>query len=410
MKIFLVTRGSQGDIYPYLEVARALKLRGHDVFFSLPREFEALAKNFNIPYQTQAFDDITGMLDTAPGTRELLAWMRRVIVAQFDEYIPIVKEHDLFIAANTEFAAPSIAECCGKPLIRTAFAPLLPSLTIPPPVIPFPRRSPLMPPRLLWAGLNIGVNLLTKKIINGKRQECGLAPIADQGQHAPAYADNFLLYSPTLGCVDQAWPYRWHIGGYMFGDDIPYDMFEHKRFMEFVYKDQKPLVFFTMGSCKSTRRDFLCDTLFAICERRGWKLAVGADWWKGNEAAKNSGDVFMLNSFVPHARVFPHCTAIIHHGGSGTTHSAARSGRPQLAMPLLLDQHYWGERVRSLGLGPAPVRVKTVSAAALERTIRALMENKTYETNARALAEKVRRETGLKTFIDYIEKEYGAPR
>jgi UDP:flavonoid glycosyltransferase YjiC (YdhE family) len=29
MKILLVTRGSQGDIYPYLALARELESRGH---------------------------------------------------------------------------------------------------------------------------------------------------------------------------------------------------------------------------------------------------------------------------------------------------------------------------------------------------------------------------------------------
>ncbi|MDR2490535.1 MAG: glycosyltransferase [Spirochaetaceae bacterium] len=408
MKIFLVTRGTQGDIYPYLEIVRALKARGHEILFSLPKEFEHLAQSFDVNYLTQKSDDITAMLDKVSGIKGLLAWMKRVIAEQFEEYIPLVQNCDLLIAANTEFAAPSIAELCGKPFVRTAYAPLLPSLKIPPPVMPFPKPNPIIRPKLLWKGLNFGLNSLMLSIINENRRKNGLAPIKDQGEYAPSYADNFLLYSPSMGNVDPDWRYKWHIGSYLFGDDIPYDVFEHKRFMEFVYKDQKPLVFFTMGSCKSKRRGFLSETLRKLCCDKGYKLAVGADWWKAGEVNGKDTDIFTLKSFVPHTWIFPHCTAIVHHGGSGTTHSAARSGRPQLILPLLLDQYYWGERVRTLGIGPAPVKVKTVTAHSFSKAISDLVENPVYVANAKTLGDKVRHETGIKTFIDYIEKTYGA--
>jgi UDP:flavonoid glycosyltransferase YjiC (YdhE family) len=346
------------------------------------------------------------MLDQVSGLGGLLDWMKRVIPAQFAEYIPIVREHDVFIAANTEFAAPSIAECCGKPLVRTAFAPLLPSRKIPPPVMPFPRANPLLPPRLLWGGLNLGLNLLMLRGINESRRNHGILPIRDQGQYAPSYSDNCLLYSPSLGNTDPDWPYQWQTFGYLFGDDIPYDEEEERRFMEFARKDDRPLLFFTTGSCKSPRRDFFYETLREVCAHRGYKLALGADWWKG-EGGPTGEDVCVLNSFVPHARIFPHCTAIAHHGGSGTTHSAARSGRPQLVMPLLIDQFYWGERVRSLGLGPEPVKVKSIKADALARRIIDLIENPAYLPAARETGELVRQERGLEAFVEYIEKRYG---
>ena len=44
MKILLVTRGSQGDIYPYLTITSALIKRGHQVTLNLPQIFEKEAK------------------------------------------------------------------------------------------------------------------------------------------------------------------------------------------------------------------------------------------------------------------------------------------------------------------------------------------------------------------------------
>ena len=47
MKILLVTRGSQGDIYPYLTITSALIKRGHQVTLNLPQIFEKEAKAGN---------------------------------------------------------------------------------------------------------------------------------------------------------------------------------------------------------------------------------------------------------------------------------------------------------------------------------------------------------------------------
>lgn len=40
MKILLVTRGSQGDVLPYLAIAAELERRGHEVTINLPQIFE----------------------------------------------------------------------------------------------------------------------------------------------------------------------------------------------------------------------------------------------------------------------------------------------------------------------------------------------------------------------------------
>jgi vancomycin aglycone glucosyltransferase len=44
---------------------------------------------------------------------------------------------------------------------------------------------------------------------------------------------------------------------------------------------------------------------------------------------------------------------VIHHGGAGTTTTAARAGAPQVIIPQIGDQPYWAARVRDLGIGAA---------------------------------------------------------
>jgi len=399
MRILMVTRGSQGDVYPYLAVATALS-QNHEVTISLPQAFRHIIKGFDLNYVLQAEDDIPGMLQTEKNIRELLEWTGRVIHDQFEELIPLLSRNDILISSNTEFAAPSIAEYCGKPCIRTAYAPLLPGKKIPPPVVP---PSPF-PPAFQWRGLNIGLNLMVKKNLNSHRKELGMYPIADQGEHAPSNADNFMMYSRYLGEVDPDWKYSWDIGGYCFNDILNYDEIAYRKLLDFIEKDERPTLFFTLGSCSSKKGNDLCVWLCNICQRLNYKLIIGSGWSKLGTFLQDKKYVFLLTSAVPHYLIFPVCTAIIHHGGSGTTHSAGRSGKPQMVVPLLLDQFYWGSRVFKLGAGPDYVRVSSISRKKLEEKVVDLMTNPSYKKGAYELGEKIRGEDGLQAICDYINR------
>jgi UDP:flavonoid glycosyltransferase YjiC (YdhE family) len=407
MNILLVNRGSQGDLYPYIALAQALQDRGHNVTYSAPRLFERELKEAGINYFLQAHDDIGGMLRDEPDTGNLLQWTARVIESQFKELIPLLEQNEILVAGNTEFAAPSIAEYCGKPLVRTAFGPFLPAQRIQPPVMPLPPS--VIPPALIWGALNMGLNLMVLKPLNRNRKKLGLKPIKDQGKHAPENADNFLMYSRYLGNTDPVWNarYRWQIGGYCFNDGFPYDTKLLNDFISFTAKDKRPTVFFTLGSCNASRWNEFAEALLAICRRSNYKLAVSCGWWRTGSQLRGAENLFLMNTTIPHYLVFPHVDAIIHHGGAGTTHSAARAGKPQLIVPLLLDQFYWGTRVQDLCIGPGSVNIKKFTETRLEELVRGLVQNETYRRNAHALAEQMRTEHGLDAVCRHIES-YGA--
>ncbi|MDR2783849.1 MAG: glycosyltransferase [Treponema sp.] len=402
MKILLVTRGSQGDVYPYLALAKELKNRGHDVLLSLPRLFESLAKDAELNYFLQAFDDIAGMVEGKPSTKDLIEWTKRVIKSQFDELIPLLGEYDMLVCSNTEFAAAHIAEYCGKAHIRTGFAPLLPGKKMPPPVFPFSPKRAFVGAQ--WGLLNLGLNMMVKKPLNEERRKLKMPPIKDQGEYAPSHALNYLMCSQYLGETDPNWKYPWAMGGYCFNDNFLYNEIVLRNFLKFVKKDQRPTLFFTLGSCNDNERDSFCAKLHNICLEEKYKFVVGCGWWKTGTHLRNHDGLFLLDTAIPHALIFPHCDAIIHHGGSGTTHSAARAGKPQMVAPLLIDQFYWGGRVFELQIGPKSVKLGNISEKALRKRVLDLMTNPLYKKNAANLAEKVRSEKGLAGMADYIEQ------
>jgi UDP:flavonoid glycosyltransferase YjiC (YdhE family) len=410
MKLFLVTRGSQGDVYPYLTLATELKKRGHEVTLSLPQLFENLVRSFNINYVLQAYDDIGGMMEgaaeTNQKTKHILKWVRRVIDKQFEEFIPLLNEHDMLIAANTEFAAPSVAEYCQKPIVRTAFAPFLPGTQIPPPVMPWPKVNPVFTPKFLWRMLNIGTNFMVLNTLNKNRKQCGMPPVKNFGLHAAGMSNNFLMFSRYLGNTDATWQYKWEIGGYCFNDALPYNEETYNQITAFIRKDSKPTVFFTLGSCDAKDKDRISTWLLNACTRQGYKLIIGSGWSDTGIHLQDNPNVFIVDKPIPHSLVFPVCNAIIHHGGCGTTHSAARAGKPQMVFPLIIDQHYWGNRVSELGIGPGRVKIAGVSGKQLEDKVNDLVNNPSYKENAAALGKQIQSENSTENVCNYIETAF----
>ena len=72
----------------------------------------------------------------------------------------------------------------------------------------------------------------------------------------------------------------------------------------------------------------------------------------------------------------------MHHGGAGTTTTAARAGAPQVVVPVMADQPYFAGRVAELGIGAAhdgPTPTTESLSAALRTAL-------TPKTRARAAA------------------------
>ena len=76
--------------------------------------------------------------------------------------------------------------------------------------------------------------------------------------------------------------------------------------------------------------------------------------------------------------------------GAGTTTTAARAGVPQILVPHVLDQFHWAARIQRLGVGPPPLRRRTLTADGLAHHLRAVCENEWLAGNAAELGDRLR--------------------
>eukprot|EP01094_Clydonella_sp_ATCC50884_P029629 TRINITY_DN933_c1_g2_i1.p1 TRINITY_DN933_c1_g2~~TRINITY_DN933_c1_g2_i1.p1 ORF type:complete len:496 (-),score=141.63 TRINITY_DN933_c1_g2_i1:24-1418(-) len=96
---------------------------------------------------------------------------------------------------------------------------------------------------------------------------------------------------------------------------------------------------------------------------------------------------------IAHELLFPRCSAVLVHGGMGTTAQAMRSGRPILVSPWSFDQMWMAESVQAKGLGkrvsPLPVLSSEELAAAITCVLDdAAIAARCQEMRARLLQER----------------------
>jgi vancomycin aglycone glucosyltransferase len=93
------------------------------------------------------------------------------------------------------------------------------------------------------------------------------------------------------------------------------------------------------------------DTGVALVDaaRANGRRVVLARGWAGL-AVDGAPDCFVVDE-VNQQALFPRVAVAVHHGGAGTTITAARAGVPQVVVPMFSDQFYWAARVAALGIG-----------------------------------------------------------
>jgi sterol 3beta-glucosyltransferase len=58
--------------------------------------------------------------------------------------------------------------------------------------------------------------------------------------------------------------------------------------------------------------------------------------------------IYLLEN-VPHDWLFPRVSAVVHHGGAGTTAIGIASGKPTVVVPFFGDQGFWGAMIHRAG-------------------------------------------------------------
>jgi vancomycin aglycone glucosyltransferase len=383
MRIALTVEGSHGDVQPMLALGDRFTARGHEVVVCAPPDVRPEVEARRVEFRPVGLDVREGLIRNAnallaggvTGMRAAYAWFRSTAREQLEKLPELTRDVDRIIGASIQIGAPSAAELHGIPYRYVVFCPvMLPSAEHPPAAIST-QTLPHWLNALAWKLFLRCNHLALSGVLDEHRVRLGLAPVDDVTAHIlgerPIVAVDRELASVPEDCpVDVEQIDCLHA---MVGEPLPPKL-------EAFLAQGPPPVYIGFGSmpdpspARSTR--LLLEAIAAVGCR-----ALISEGWAGLAKGPLPEGVLRVGS-VTHAHLFPRVAAVVHHGGAGTTTTAARCGVPQVVVPHAADQFYWGRRVEALGLGPPPLPRKHLTAHALAETLEATLDDEWLRSRA----------------------------
>jgi sterol 3beta-glucosyltransferase len=161
----------------------------------------------------------------------------------------------------------------------------------------------------------------------------------------------------------------------------------------------EPVVCFAFGSMIPSRADRTARLIERSVSQLGVRAIVQRGW---AQFSLTSSSRILLVENVPHAWLFPRVSAVVHHGGSGTTGAALVAGVPSVATPFFFDQHLWGHRLAELNVGPPPIAHNSMTLKRLTSRIDSLIRTDSMRLNATRLAAGLNAENGMAKAVEAL--------
>lgn len=390
MRVLVAVEGTRGDVHPMLRLATSLEAAGHRVSFCAPEDAGPDVRSQGFDFTSTGEDVHAFLAENADalhtrGLRFFKAvneWGARSIAAQFRVLPGLAAEADFVVAAGTMMAAASAAELRGIPYRYVLFTPaMLPSITHSPALLPVQSTKPWVN-RLLWRLLPLLARFGVGRIVDRHRRDIGLGGMADPLRELlsprPILATDDVL---TPGPPDSPIPFEQMR---CFHDFDPGPL---PAKLETFLDTGPPPVYLGFGSMTDPRPRETTECMLASIGELGVRAVLSRGWAGLGDSSVPDG-VFVTGP-VPHASLFPRCAAVVHHGGSGTTHTAARAGVPQVLVPHVLDQFYFERRLHALGVSPPGVPRWKLTTSRLVETLGAVLDNELLAERARELGDRL---------------------
>ena len=410
MRITILTYGSQGDVQPCLALAVALQSAGHSPLLALPAALRPQADALEIPAVSlpgdiarlsqgfnQAGKNPFGMLRVMRENLEPVAIEVARLAWQACQGADLIVHTFLFT-----LGAHAFARQLGIPDVSAQFFPMF-FASARYPQLAFPELP-----------LGRGYNRLTHHIANAvflssqramyarlRKAIPGLPPRLPwpfKASGGRAATPLLLAYSPSLVPPEADWDAHIQPTGFWFLDR-PGSYQPPAGLDDFLAASPQP-VCAGFGSMLHPLSGRLQRAILDGLRQTGQR-AVILTGWDGWQAAEPGPDRLFLQS-APHDWLFPRCAAILHHGGAGTTAAALRSGRPNLVLPLAVDQPFWARRIHASGASPAPLDPRILTAAQVAGAVRQALESDDIRQSAAALGAAIRIEAGVDKAVEVI--------
>jgi sterol 3beta-glucosyltransferase len=405
MKFIVATYGTEGDVRPFAALCRGLMDAGHEARLLADAATLGSAQALGVPTTALSGDirgtvsadhAISGVVAKGGGFNDTARALAKIANENAESWLRTIIEVgescDAILAAGlATFVGFSAAEYLGVKSIGSGMVPITPTAAFPSPLLP-----PNWVPRLLNRASHGFVNDMLWKAFrdktNAARAMFKLPP------RKAIWTGRPMVYgvSPNLLPAPADWPANKHLCGQWLTGSSAWTA--PPALKDFLDAGEAP-VYIGFGSMTGFDKARLLDT---IIEAMTGRRALFYPGWSGIDP-KAFPDNFLVIDDTPHDWLFPRTAAVIHHGGSGTSHSAARAGVPSIVIPFAVDQFFWAERLRLAGVTPAAVDGRRPKVEAFVNAL-GFAATARIRNHARVLGETMRAENGVADAIATLER------
>ncbi|EWT02367.1 glucosyltransferase [Intrasporangium oryzae NRRL B-24470] len=407
MRVLLLGMGSRGDVQPMVALGERLVERGYAVSLAAAADFRDLVAGHGIDFEAFSFEleegvrsdlgrewlqgSSTNQVREARLMRRAVAWTAEALAGDLER---LVARADAVVSSALTFdAVDALVSGTSTPHVYAIFQPVWPS-----------EYGPSLAFALRPHGrsvANLAWSLLAGRAAHDIVRPTGDLLRARRGLPRGSFRSYAAAArrTPTLLAVGRAvvppapdWPPAVRQTGFWFcrapGSE-PLDP-ALERFLD----AGPPPVHLGFGSMPTADPVAVVRGFCAVLDRLGLRGVVSAGLaGLAVEAISEAGLPTSVLGIAgaPHEALFPRCSAVVHHGGAGTSAAAFRAGVPQVVVPHAADQPYWGRRVSDLGVGPRPIARKDLTpdrlGAALEVALSARARSTAYDLGVRVRTE-----------------------
>ena len=415
MRISMVAIGSTGDVRPYVLLGKELKKRGHEVTIVCFDMTEKMVTEAGLNFAPLAgsVKDIF-MAVMTPGTNgfTFLPKFKNALLDDLPQFLHTLeegcKDAEAIICTFFGSVVYSIAEKHNIPCIQTHY---------------FLMDYNDMFPITTAPGLKMGkawnkvsykmgyalINTLEWHYLSDWRSEEGMK--SKKISMSPDYYINGhkipVLYaiSPLLVPRAPEWDEHIHMTGF-WTDPEPCEYEPEPSLVRFLEEGEKP-VYIGFGSMVSGDMGQTLDIVLKAVAASGVRAIIGRGWGGGAlDAALSNPNVYVAD-YIPHDWLFSRVSAVVHHGGAGTTAAGVLACKPTLVVPFGGDQPFWGQRIYDLGIGPKPIKRENLTVEKLADALIKLTHTPRFNVAVSEIGERMKYENGTLLAADIVEREIG---
>ncbi|MEH0573654.1 MULTISPECIES: glycosyltransferase [Streptomyces] len=407
-----MTAGSRGDVAPFTGLGHALVRAGHEVTLVTHARFAPLVAGSGVGFHALPVDPRAELESergrglhrstTGPGKLLRVARMARALVGQMtDDLLTAARTSDvLLLSASVAPLGHTIAEGLSLPSLGLSLQPIAPTREFAPPMLGGGSWGAVAN-RLAGHGVGMAVEQIFAPVLPTVRARLGLpaAPRPGAALRARQRRGWPVLhgFSPLVVPRPRDWRTELDVTGYWW----PYDRESRLPPALRTFLDAgAPPVFVGLGSATVPDPRRLSGEIVRALRRAGLRGVIQRGW----AGLAADGDDMLTVDEVPHALLFPETAAVVHHCGAGTTAAGVRAGVPAVPVPIQFDETFWADRLVALGVAPASLPLRRLTADALTAALVRATREPEYRERARTLGGRVRGEDGVGRVVEAVAR------